>query len=58
VLENNVLRRIITGTEVREVRGGCKKSHNEKFMVHLLFGGIYKNRGRDKACIQNFSLKI
>jgi hypothetical protein len=34
-----MLRRILTGTKVHEGTGGCRKSHNEKFIVHLLLGG-------------------
>lgn len=44
-----MLREILTGTKVYAARGRFRKSHNEKFIVHLLLRGICSKVGRDKA---------
>lgn len=49
VLASKVLRGILTGTKVHVARGRFRKSHNEKFIVHLPLRGIRNKHGRDKA---------
>lgn len=43
-----MLREILAGTKVHVARGRFRKSHNEKFIVHLLLRGICSKVGRDK----------
>ena len=48
-----MLKEILTRTKVHEARGRRRKSHNEKFIAHLLLLRICSSHGRDsvnRAC--------